>query len=150
MALTVSLPESHDELPVPVEPGRELSPAECVELLTHGTTGRLSVVTAGRSELVPVHYLYDEQLRRVVIPVGTANLGCSHASWPWASFEVHGEATADTPEGTVTISGEIRELEYRDDIDRISASWPGPWSVGSDVRWLSIDGTTMSGLTAGG
>ena len=122
----------------------DLTRCDCLAALDSVRTGRVSVVANGRGEIVEVQHRYDPQLGRIVFPVDVTTARTCWYTWPWASFEADGR----DPDGTswvVLVTGELLELEYRDDIERLSAAWPGGPMPDETTRWMSLSTDQVTG-----
>lgn len=122
----------------------ELTGRECLDRLGSTTTGRVAVVAEGRPAVVTVTHVYDPQLGRIVFPVDVCTHQASWYSWPWAAFETDGRDRDGTP-WLIVATGELLELEYRDDIERLCVGWPDRAPFDGTTRWMSLSTDHLSG-----
>ena len=128
---------------------RELSPDECVALLSVGSVGRVGLCAADGPHIVPVNYVLDGEsivFRTSVYGV----LGRHDWSAGVVAFEVD-ELEAATRSGrSVVVRGPAERIEDPDAMDAIAwTTDPSPWAGGLRRQYVRVRFSEMSGRAVG-
>jgi nitroimidazol reductase NimA-like FMN-containing flavoprotein (pyridoxamine 5'-phosphate oxidase superfamily) len=122
---------------------RELSHAECTQLLRRLEFGRLAVCTPQGPVIVPVNYVMDGDC--VIVRTSSYSHVAAHAR-DLAAFEVD-EIDPDMERGwSVVVVGQAEPLEDVDDlISSGLASSLSPWAPGARDMFIKITPSRVSG-----
>jgi nitroimidazol reductase NimA-like FMN-containing flavoprotein (pyridoxamine 5'-phosphate oxidase superfamily) len=136
-ATVVSALPAGEPRPAAVRQIRELTKAECFELLANEHLGRLAVVDDRGPVVFPVNFLLDRHTVVFRTEEGTKLHAASRGSR--ACFEVDGTDTAGCVGWSVMVRGEVTEITDRAELARLRelpmpACAPGPGN--SYVRFL--------------
>ena len=128
---------------------RELSPDECVALLSVGSVGRVGLCAADGPQIVPVNYVLDG--KSIVFRTSAYGLLGRH---DWSSgvvaFEVD-ELEAATRSGrSVVVRGPAERIEDPDEMDAIAwTTDPSPWAGGLRRQYVRVRFSEMTGRAVG-
>lgn len=140
-------------MPAPAEPRpgqvRELTRAECFELLADGWLGRVAVVDDRGPVVFPVNFVLDRHTVVFRTEEGTKLHAASRGSK--VCFEADGTGEAARTGWSVIVRGEITEVTDPAELARLHGLPLRPWAPGARDRYVRIlpAGLTGRRITAG-
>lgn len=123
---------------------QELDQDECRGLLGVGRFARIAFTKAGRLELLPVNYAYDDGtiLLRTTVSSGLATI----VGAPFVFEADHHDDTYQTG-WSVTVRG-TAALATHDQVESFGARLPNSWAGGGDAIHIAIRVEELSGRRA--
>ena len=140
-------------MPPPAEPRpgqvRELTRAECFELLAGGRLGRVAVVDDLGPVVFPVNFVLDRHTVVFRTEEGTKLHAASDGGK--VCFEADGTDEAACTGWSVLVRGEITEVTDADEVARLRELPLRPWAPGARDHYARILPAALTGrrITAG-
>lgn len=128
---------------------RELSPAECRDLLDAGGVGRLALCTADGPMIYPVNFSVDGMA--VVFRTSPHTRLGTHAWGVDVAFEID-QVNWESRQGwSVVVKGRADLMSEPDDIDRLRerSREPHPWASGMRRLYVRIPWREITGRSVG-
>lgn len=140
-------------MPAPAEPRpgqiRELTRAECFELLAGGQLGRVAVTDDGGPVVFPVNYVLDRHTVVFRTEPGTKLRAAGRGGR--VCFEADGADETTCTGWSVIVRGEITEVTDPDELARLRELPLRPWAPGARDHYARILPAVLTGrlITAG-
>jgi uncharacterized protein len=122
---------------------RELTKAECFELLAGENLGRLAVVDDRGPVVFPVNYVLDRHTIVMRTEAGTKLDAAGRGSR--ACFEVDGSDAVTHSGWSVIVRGEVTEVTGRAELARLNGLPLRPWAPGTRNRYVRLLPATLDG-----
>jgi uncharacterized protein len=122
---------------------REMTKAECFELLAGGHLGRLAVVDDRGPVVFPVNYVLDRHTIVFRTEEGTKLDAAGRGSR--ACFEVDGSDAVTHTGWSVVVRGEVTEVTGRAELARLNGLPLWPWAPGTRNRYIRLLPATLTG-----
>ena len=134
-------------MPAPAEPRpgqvRELTRAECFELLAGGQFGRVAVTDDRGPVVFPVNYVLDRHTVVFRTEDGTKLHAAGRGSR--VCFEVDQADPATHTGWSVIVRGMTREVTNSAEVRRLDGLGAEPWAPGAKPHWVEIRAWTVTG-----
>ncbi len=125
---------------------RELSRAECLELLATCRFGRVAVCTGDGAPVVrPVNYVFDGPSQSVVFRTAPGSKLHALTRSAKAAFEIDDARPEQRTGWSVIIVGVTEEVGNASEIRRLESIGVDPWGPGEKAHWVRIRAWTVSG-----
>jgi uncharacterized protein len=122
---------------------RELTKAECFDLLAGEHLGRLAVVDDRGPVVFPVNYVLDRHTIVVRTEEGTKLDAAGRGSR--ACFEVDGFDEVTHSGWSVVVRGEVTEVTGEAELERLNGLLLRPWAPGTRNRFVRLLPATLTG-----
>jgi nitroimidazol reductase NimA-like FMN-containing flavoprotein (pyridoxamine 5'-phosphate oxidase superfamily) len=125
---------------------REMSRAECLQLLAAEQVGRLAVnLGEGPPVIRPLNFAFDESSQSIVFRTGVGSKLHATIRAKQAAFEVDGLDHQGRTGWSVIVQGLIEEITEPREIARLERLGVEPWSPGDKSHWVQLRARTVSG-----
>ena len=139
----MSAPPAAEPWPAAASQLRELTKAECFELLATEHLGRLAVVDDRGPVVFPVNYVLDRHTLVFRTEEGTKLHAASRGSR--ACFEVDGTDASAHTGWSVVVRGEVTEVTDRAELARLRELPLQAWAPGARNRYVRILPAMLTG-----
>lgn len=127
---------------------QELAESECKRLLSTSSVGRIGLVIDGQPMILPVNYVFDNDL--VVMRVESGST-VSQAAMTSVAFEIDVIDSASHRGWSVLVLGRARDVTTSIDerSEQLRELCVSPWAAGEKATWIAVAPHRITGRRLG-